>query len=157
MSGGCRDLRLAGNHERLGHQRADDAGLTGPRDLDAFEGRVIPDVVGRVAVRDLPDDLAFIQAEGSYAAVRWLRERQTLNVEAAAALASAAATTRRAAAAATSRGIRAALRSICTGRDRHRRSARCCAHRYGRPCSRERAARDVVHVVLSRIGLDQTE
>ena len=69
MPGGRRNLRLSGDHERLRDQRADDAGLAGARDVDPFERRVIPDVVGRVAVRDLPDDLAFIQAEGADAAV----------------------------------------------------------------------------------------
>ena len=46
---------------------------------------MIPDVVRRVAVRDLPEDLALVQADGADAAVGRLHDRQALNREAAAA------------------------------------------------------------------------
>src|SRR5262245_50711072 len=114
MSGGCRDLRLARNHEALRDERADDARLTRAWNVDPFERRVVPDVVGRVAVRDLPDDLAFVEADGADAAVRRLCNRQALHIEPTAAFTTAAtATSGCTAAAAAGRRIRAALGSVC--------------------------------------------
>src|ERR1700682_6318329 len=44
---------------------------------------MIPDVVRRFAMSDLPFDLAFIHVDGSDAAIRRFYERQALNAESA--------------------------------------------------------------------------
>ena len=59
--------------------------------VEALERRMILDVVRRLAVRDLPDELALVQIERRDAAVRRLDERQTLHGQAAAAFAAATA------------------------------------------------------------------
>src|SRR5262245_9678066 len=119
MSGRRRDLCLAGDDERLGDQRADDAGLTRAGDVDPFERRIVPDVVRRVAVRDLPEDFALVEADRADAPVRRLHDRQALDVEATATALTAASTTTAgcATAAAPCRRIRAALRGIRARRD----------------------------------------
>jgi hypothetical protein len=56
---GCGRLhRFARDQQRLGHERADDPVLTGARNRHPFQRGMISDVVRRVAVRDLPEDLA---------------------------------------------------------------------------------------------------
>src|SRR5260221_5290369 len=101
-----RHLRLAGDHQRLGDERPDDAGLAGARDIQALERRMITNVVRRVAVRDLPEDFSLIQTDRRDAAVRRLRDRQALNRQsAAAALASASTTAGAAACGGSKRGF----------------------------------------------------
>ena len=51
---------------------------------------MIADAVGRFAMRDLPDDLAFVQIDRRDAAVRRLDERQPLDEQAVPALAACA-------------------------------------------------------------------
>jgi hypothetical protein len=51
-------------HERLRHQRADRARLPCSRIVSPFECRVIPDAVGCLAMRDLPEDLTAIEIDG---------------------------------------------------------------------------------------------
>ena len=46
--------------------------------VSALQRRMIADAVGRLAVRDLPDDLAAIEVDRGDAAVRRLQERQAL-------------------------------------------------------------------------------
>ncbi len=165
MAGRARHLRLAGHEQRLRHQRADDAGLSGSRNLQPFQRRVVADVVRRVAVRDLPQDLAAIEADRRDAAVGRLDDRQALDRQPG----TAALTTATAARAASGGWCRrrwrqcrgrcaAPARGRCrTFRDRHRRSSRSRAHRHRRARAGQRAALDVVHVVLRGIGLDQSE
>jgi hypothetical protein len=56
-------LRLTGDDERLRDERSDDPGLAGPRDIDALERRIIPDVVRGVAMCDLPQDFTLVEAD----------------------------------------------------------------------------------------------
>ena len=57
MVGRRRDLRVARDHQVLGDQRADvEAALSGARDVDALQRRIVADGVGRVPMGDLPDD-----------------------------------------------------------------------------------------------------
>ena len=76
--GAGRRQRIADDHQRLRDQRADRARLTGARNRQSFQRRMIADAVGRLAVRDLPDDLAAIEIDRGDAAVRRLQERQPL-------------------------------------------------------------------------------
>src|SRR5206468_812804 len=59
------------------------AGLSRLRNGQSFERRVIADVVGRVAVRDLPEDLAAIEVHGGDRAVRRLQDGDAVDGEAA--------------------------------------------------------------------------
>src|SRR5262245_20805255 len=93
-----RRLRLAGNQERLGHQRTDDAGLARTRNVQTFQGGVIPHRIGRIAMRDLPQDFTPVKADRADAAVRRLHDRKALNGESTTATAFAAGTARTAAA-----------------------------------------------------------
>ena len=92
-----REPGLARDHQRFRGQRADATErLTGSRNRDALERRIVLDVVRRLAVRHLPGDLAFIEIDRGDAAVRRLDDRQTLHGQPgrsafAAAAASAAA------------------------------------------------------------------
>src|SRR5262245_54170255 len=60
-----RDLRIAHDDECLGDHQADAGGprLSGFRDVDALQRSVIANVVGRVAVRHLPRDVAAIEVD----------------------------------------------------------------------------------------------
>jgi len=70
--------RISGDHERFRHERADGARLTGPRNRQPFQRRMIADAVGRFSVRHLPDELAAIEIDRRDASVRRLQQRQTL-------------------------------------------------------------------------------
>ena len=61
--------------------------------VEALERRMVLDVVGRVAVRDLPGERALVQIERGDASVRRLDERQPLHRQVAAAFAAAATAT----------------------------------------------------------------
>src|SRR5215470_6945568 len=71
--------RFAGDQQRLGHERADDPVLAGAWNRHTFQRSVIPDVIRRVAVRDLPEDLALVETDRADAAVRRLDDRQALD------------------------------------------------------------------------------
>ena len=58
-----RHLRIADDDQRLRHQQADAAALTRLRDVQPLERRMIADVVRRVAVRHLPQQLAAIEID----------------------------------------------------------------------------------------------
>src|SRR3954468_20032722 len=79
---------LAGNHERLRRERADEcsAGLAETRrEVHTLERRIVLDVVGRRAVRLLPDDVARLHVVRRDAVVRRLDEWEALHRSAAAA------------------------------------------------------------------------
>src|SRR2546422_5240356 len=82
---------FAGDHQRLGHQHADATLAPRARNRDAFERRVILDVVRRLAVRDLPRHRPLVHVERGDASVRRLDERKSLNGQAATAFAAASA------------------------------------------------------------------
>src|SRR5262245_63035499 len=71
--------RFAGDQQRLGHERADDPVLSGAWNRHTFQRGVITDVIRRVAVRDLPEDLALVETDGADAAVRRLDDWQPLD------------------------------------------------------------------------------
>src|SRR6266851_1954750 len=73
-----RHLCLARDDQRPGDHRPDDASLARAGNVEALERRVVPDVVGRIAVRNLPDDLALVQIDRADAPVRRLHDRQAL-------------------------------------------------------------------------------
>src|SRR5262245_41097959 len=71
--------RFASDEQRLGDERTDDAVLTRARNRHPLQRRMIPNVVRRVAVRDLPEDLALVEADRTDAAVRRLDDWQPLD------------------------------------------------------------------------------
>ena len=74
-----RELRVAGDHQRLGDQHADAAALAGLRDVQALQQRVVADRVGRVAVRHLEQQLVrVLQVDRRQHAVGRLDDRQAL-------------------------------------------------------------------------------
>ncbi len=143
-----RRLRLARDEERLCDQRPDDAGLARARDGEPLQRGVVADVIRGVAVRDLPQDLALVQADCADAPVRRLRDRQALNRESGAATFAAARATRPC-------GRRRRIRRW--RRNDGRRSSWGRTHGVRVASAGERAAQDVVHVVLRRIRLDEAE
>src|SRR6185295_6888293 len=82
---------FAGDDERLGHQHADAALTSGPRNGHAFERRMILDVVRRLAVSDLPRHRSLVHVERGDASVRRLHEWKPLHCQTAAAFTAAAA------------------------------------------------------------------
>ena len=66
------------------------AGPARPRNVDALERRMVLDRVGRLAVRDLPDDLALVQIDRGDASPWRFDERQSLHGQPAAAVVAAA-------------------------------------------------------------------
>ncbi len=61
---GC-DLAIAGDHKRLGNKRADVIrGLACAGDIQPLERGMVADHIRCFAVRDLPDDFAFVQIDG---------------------------------------------------------------------------------------------
>ena len=52
---------VAADHQRLGGQRAQDAGLAGARDGDALQQRMVPDRVRRLAMHRLPRHGALVR------------------------------------------------------------------------------------------------
>src|SRR5260221_3318506 len=78
MFGRRRQLRIAHHDERLRHHQTDAAGgyLARLWNVHAAQRWMIADVVRRVAVRHLPDDVAAIEIEGGDRAVRRLHDRQ---------------------------------------------------------------------------------
>src|SRR6185437_16240982 len=86
------DGRVAGDHQAPGDQRADVvAALAGARNVDALQRRAVADVVGRVAVGDLPDDGARVEVNGAERAVGGLDQGQALDRERGRAAAAGAA------------------------------------------------------------------
>src|SRR5207244_3755143 len=83
--------------------------------IQPFERRVIANIVGRLPVRHLPDDLSSIQIDGRDTPPWWFHQRQTLYGESSAAL---TATTGRGATATAGGGIpgSTAARRIRVGR-----------------------------------------
>jgi hypothetical protein len=65
-------MRPVCDHQVLGHQHADASGPPGARNRHALERGVVPDVVRRFAVRDLPREGALVHVERSDASVRRL-------------------------------------------------------------------------------------
>src|SRR5262249_31663125 len=67
--------------ERLGHKQTDAGSLSLPGlgNVDAFECCVIANVVGRVAVRRLPFQLALVEIDGCEHAVRRLRNGYSID------------------------------------------------------------------------------
>src|SRR5688572_2941843 len=76
MVGRGRDLWIRGDDQRLGNQHADAAALPGLRDRETLELRVVADVVGRVAVRHLPLQVALGQVDRSQDTIGRLDHRQ---------------------------------------------------------------------------------
>ena len=76
-------LGIAHHDERSRDHQPDTrrARLTGLRNVQAFKSRVVSDVIRRVAVRHLPDNLATIKIDRSESAVRRLHHRQSLDAE----------------------------------------------------------------------------
>ena len=60
-----RHLRLAGDEQGLGDERPDDARLARARDIQPLQGEDDSDGIRRVAVGDLPQDLALVHADGA--------------------------------------------------------------------------------------------
>ena len=80
----CRgDIPFARNDQRLGDQRTNVVrGLAGARNVHALEDRRIPDDVRSFTVRDLPDKFALVQIDGCNCSVRWLDQRQSIDIHA---------------------------------------------------------------------------
>src|SRR5262245_27954801 len=82
-------LRIAHHHERLRHHETD-AGrprLTGLRNSLPAERRMVANVVGRVAVRHLPDNVAAIEIDRGDRAVWRLENRDPVDRQSATAAA----------------------------------------------------------------------
>ncbi len=78
------DLTVARDHQVLGHQGADiEARLAGAGHVDALERRIVADRIGRVAMRDLPDDVTLVHVDRADGRVRRLQQRQALDGEVA--------------------------------------------------------------------------
>src|SRR5688500_7210627 len=89
--GECKEAALARHDQALRRQRSDAPWTPRTRNVHAFERRVITNVVGRLAMRNLPHDLAPVEVDGGNARVRRLDDRQPLHRHRAAAFISTAA------------------------------------------------------------------
>src|SRR5437660_12242095 len=118
MIGRRRHQRIAHDDERLRHDDADIARLSGLRNIDAAEHLAVADVVGCIAVRRRPFERALVEIDADNDAVRRFEDRQTLHDRPRATEAFAAA-----GAAAPARRTAAAF-SAATGGWRWRRSSR---------------------------------
>src|ERR1043166_5895295 len=87
----CRaEAAFTGDRQRLGDQDADASLPSRLGDRDAFQRRMILDVVGRFAMSNLPDERPLVHIERGDAAVRRFDERQSLHGDVAAAFPAAA-------------------------------------------------------------------
>ena len=68
-----------GDDECLRHEDTNAADAARARNGHALQRRMILDVVGRIAMRDLPDEITFVQIDGCDPAIRRLHKRQSLN------------------------------------------------------------------------------
>ena len=70
---------FAGKQQRPGHQNPGARRTAGSRDVQALEGGTVPDGGRRVAIRDLPGDLALVHVVGRDAAIRRLHQGQAVD------------------------------------------------------------------------------
>ena len=73
--GSRENARLTRNDERLRHECANRAGSAGAWNIESLQRRMIANVIRRLAVRNLPEDFAFIEIDGADAAIRRLHQR----------------------------------------------------------------------------------
>src|SRR5580658_9387791 len=73
---------LAANHQCFGYQDTENPRPAGARNVQALERRVIANIVRTLSVRDLPEDLTFVQIDRVDASIGWLHQRQALHGEA---------------------------------------------------------------------------
>ena len=73
------------DEQRLRDERPQPALPAGPRNVQPFQGGMIAHVVGRLAVRNLPRDVALVHVIRGDASPWWFDQWQSLNIETAAA------------------------------------------------------------------------
>ena len=82
MAGRGGHFGIALDHQRFCDQRSGVLpGLAGGRNVQAFERRIIADVIGRRSARNLPSDFAAVNIDGRDAPIGRLDDRESLDVQ----------------------------------------------------------------------------
>ena len=73
--------RFADDDQSLGHQRTEQAGASGARNIQTFQRRAVADIIRRFAVSNLPREVTLVQIDGCQNSVGRLQQRQSAHGE----------------------------------------------------------------------------